>query len=233
MSSTLRIKRRAVGGAAGAPVSLAAAELAFNEQDQTLYYGSGNSAGLATSIYAIGGPGAFALKGASGGPVLLNTLTASNSSSLSDLVSFTSTYQVYELQFINCIPAAASTAEIQVHSAGSFQTTGYLSSWVCSSATANTAGVATTTVYVPLSAVSAVSATVGGGVSGTVRVFNPSGTAAPKAWRASTYYCASASLGVVFDGAGCWNSTGAIDGFQFLFSAGNITSGLIKIYGLP
>ena len=41
MANTLRIKRRAAGGAAGAPASLANAELAFNEQDNTLYYGTG------------------------------------------------------------------------------------------------------------------------------------------------------------------------------------------------
>jgi hypothetical protein len=61
MSNTLRIKRRAAGGAAGAPTSLANAELAFNEQDNTLYYGAGTggAGGSATSVIAIGGPGAF------------------------------------------------------------------------------------------------------------------------------------------------------------------------------
>jgi hypothetical protein len=59
MADTLRIKRRPVGGAAGPPASLAAAELAYNEQDDKLYYGKGNSGGLATSIIAIGGPGAM------------------------------------------------------------------------------------------------------------------------------------------------------------------------------
>lgn len=59
MANTIRIKRRAVGGAAGAPASLAAAELAYNEQDDTLYYGKGDSGGNATSIPAIGGPGAY------------------------------------------------------------------------------------------------------------------------------------------------------------------------------
>ena len=38
MANTVRIKRRAAGGAAGAPSSLQNAELAFNEQDDTLYY---------------------------------------------------------------------------------------------------------------------------------------------------------------------------------------------------
>ena len=61
MANTLRIKRRAAGGAAGAPAGLENAELAFNEQDDTLYYGkgSGGAGGTATQVIAIGGPGAF------------------------------------------------------------------------------------------------------------------------------------------------------------------------------
>ena len=60
MANTLRIKRRASGDA-GAPSSLANAELAFNEVDDTLYYGegTGGAGGTATSILAIGGSGAF------------------------------------------------------------------------------------------------------------------------------------------------------------------------------
>jgi len=59
VADTLRIKRRLVGGAAGAPSSLRNAELAFNEQDNTLYYGKGDSGGNATSVIAVGGSGAF------------------------------------------------------------------------------------------------------------------------------------------------------------------------------
>lgn len=60
MANTVRIKRRVSGGT-GAPSSLANAELAFNEVDSTLYYGvgTGGVGGSATSILAIGGPGAF------------------------------------------------------------------------------------------------------------------------------------------------------------------------------
>ncbi len=62
MSSTLRIRRRAAGGAVGAPASMANAELAYNEQDNILYYGfgTGGAGGTATSAVPIGGPGAFA-----------------------------------------------------------------------------------------------------------------------------------------------------------------------------
>jgi len=60
--ATLRIKRRASGGGAGAPSSLANAELAFNEQTSVLYYGTGTggAGGTATQVIAIGGSGAFA-----------------------------------------------------------------------------------------------------------------------------------------------------------------------------
>lgn len=61
MANTIRIKRRANGGGAGAPASLANAELAFNEQTNVLYYGSGTggAGGTATTVLAIGGSGAF------------------------------------------------------------------------------------------------------------------------------------------------------------------------------
>jgi hypothetical protein len=60
MANTLRIKRRASGGT-GAPSTLANAELAFNEVDNTLYYGkgTGGAGGSATTIEAIAGNGAF------------------------------------------------------------------------------------------------------------------------------------------------------------------------------
>lgn len=64
MANTLRIKRRASGGSTGAPSSLENAELAYNESDSgngILYYGlgTGGAGGSATSVIAIGGPGAF------------------------------------------------------------------------------------------------------------------------------------------------------------------------------
>ena len=61
MSNTIRIKRRANGGGAGAPSSLANAELAFNEQTNVLYYGTGTggAGGTASAIIPIAGNGAF------------------------------------------------------------------------------------------------------------------------------------------------------------------------------
>lgn len=60
MANAIRIKKRAAGGAAGAPASLRSSELAFNEQDNVLYYGYGDDGNAnATSIVSIGGVGAF------------------------------------------------------------------------------------------------------------------------------------------------------------------------------
>ena len=63
MSNIVRIKRR-TSGSAGAPSSLENAELAFNEVDNTLYYGegTGGAGGSASSILAIAGDGAFVNK---------------------------------------------------------------------------------------------------------------------------------------------------------------------------
>ena len=85
MANTVRIKRRLAGGAAGAPASLQNAELAFNEQDSTLYYGvgTGGGGGSATSILSIAGPGAFATLG--------TTQTITGDKTLSGIISLTAT----------------------------------------------------------------------------------------------------------------------------------------------
>jgi len=63
MANTIRIKRRSGTGATGAPSSLKNAELAYNEADDTLYYGKGaDGSGDATSIPAIAGSGAYVTK---------------------------------------------------------------------------------------------------------------------------------------------------------------------------
>lgn len=64
MANAIRIKKRAAGGAAGAPASLRSSEIAFNEQDNTLYYGYGDDGSAnATSVISIAGSGAFVTLG--------------------------------------------------------------------------------------------------------------------------------------------------------------------------
>jgi Chaperone of endosialidase len=72
-----------VGGAAGAPATLAAAELAFNEQDNTLYYGKGNSSGVATSVVAIAGSGYLQNYVLKSGDTMTGALAISNTTASS------------------------------------------------------------------------------------------------------------------------------------------------------
>lgn len=63
MAQIIKLKRRAGGGAAGAPAALKTTEPAYNETDDTLYIGYGDDgAGNATSVRAIAGAGTFATR---------------------------------------------------------------------------------------------------------------------------------------------------------------------------
>ena len=62
MSNIIRIKKRSASGAAGAPAALSPSELAYNENDNKLYYGFGDNGSTppsASSIIVIGGAGGF------------------------------------------------------------------------------------------------------------------------------------------------------------------------------
>lgn len=74
---TLRIKRRATGGASGAPSSLAIGEPAYSEVDNILYIGTTGS------VLAMGGTGAFC--------TLTSTQTISGAKTFSAGVTFSST----------------------------------------------------------------------------------------------------------------------------------------------
>lgn len=163
--------------------------------------------------------------------VLLNTLTASNSATLSDTTSLTSSFSEYEIVFENIVAATAGgqQLELQVHSGGAFQTTSYLTNMLhCGNGASS---VTNPTTFIPLTAAGAVLST-GQGFSGTFRVSTPSGTTAPKNWYGQGTLN-NGSVGFNEIGSGCWNGgNGAVDGFQVLFGTGNIASGTIKVYGL-
>lgn len=87
MSNIIRLKRRAAGGAAGAPATLKTSEVAYNETDNVLYIGFGDDGnGNATTIIALAGEGLFATKAyvndavgnAGGGDMLQSVYDADN-----------------------------------------------------------------------------------------------------------------------------------------------------------
>ena len=82
----MRIKRRALGGASGAPNSLSQSELAYSEVDQILYIGQGT--GGSATVVAIGGPGSYLTKA-------LAASTYATTSSLSSYLTTASASSTY------------------------------------------------------------------------------------------------------------------------------------------
>jgi hypothetical protein len=175
----------------------------------------------------------------SGCRVLLATLTASASATIDDQTAcasancITSTYNDYELVFENILPANNNTTcEIRVHSqsgGAGFKAATYLSTAVFGSTSGVSASAANFTTFIPCSQTTNV-ANSGAGVSGHIRIYNPSASSNPVQWE-GRFVNINSTMQVNGVG-GAWNTNAAIDGFQVLFSAGNITSGSVKIYGL-
>lgn len=161
--------------------------------------------------------------------VLLNTLTASSSISLSDTTSFTGTYTSYQIVFSGILPnIGATSCLVRVHSGGTFQATSYLSTYG-----GNAGGGAffgnSSTVSVPCSDLASTS-TSGGGISGTIVLYNPSTSALHNLMGDFTYFNGTSITRIV--SGGYWNSVAVVDGIQISFTAGGVQLGTIKIYGV-
>lgn len=128
----IRIKRRAAGGASGAPSALLTSELAFNEVDGIFYIGYGDDgSGSATSVRAIGGAihathqdVADAVAGAGAGSVTSVGLSAPTGFSVTNspvtgsgtiTVSYATGYQAYTTAEANRLAGIADGANNYAH----------------------------------------------------------------------------------------------------------------------
>lgn len=171
--------------------------------------------------------------------VLLNTLTASGSATLSDTTSLTATYSQYEIVFSQIIPATNGAApQFQVHSGGTFKSTGYLNGCFQIIGGTNGGCTAASSVNIALAPNSTATDAVNNpknttpGMSGVLRLSNPSASQITNISVNMGFLNAANAAGVLVMANGFWNTAGAIDGFQFAFNTGNITSGTIKVYGI-
>lgn len=173
------------------------------------------------------------------GRVLLVTLTASASATLADTTNLTSTYALYVFELENILPAtdgAYLNARVSIDAGSSWISTANYNG----TAIAYDAGVATnsqidgTSLYLGGS-VGIENTAAQGGICGTLYFVNPAGTTAYKRLSGilSEYYSSAtpALFPIVFTGQ-YKGATTAINGIQFYFSSGNITSGKIRIYGI-
>ena len=177
----------------------------------------------------------------SGAMVLIKTLTASSSSTLSFVhgssdVVLDSTYPIYVFKFINCHPDASDAQfgfQVSVNGGSSYG--------VAITSTAIEAfhgGVQyggnndlaqgtglqfiTNTVYHSRAEES---------MNGTLHLFNPSSTTFVKHWMSRASRMNNTNFAEHLH-AGYVNSTSAVNAVQFKFANGNISTGTIKLYGI-
>ncbi len=172
------------------------------------------------------------------GKVLIQTQTASASSTLDFTTGLDDTYDAFLIELSNIVPGTDdSQLQMLVGTGGgpTYQTSSY--QW---SATQHIAGAVgniggSAQAFMGLttsSSTDAVGSASGEHYSGTVSFDNPEATIYP-IFRFQGAYIRAASNNVVsVVGCGCYFSSTAITGIRFKFSAGTIASGRISLYGL-
>ena len=182
-----------------------------------------------------------------GSMTLIKTLTASSSSTLSFVdgsssVVLDNTYPIYIFKFINCHPA--TNTALLTFQADTGTNTNYNQTMTTTVFRANQAeddgGAAMS--YRPSSDQAqgtsfqeisqAISNDNDSGVSGVLKIFNPSSSVFVKHFigKTNTAQATPNSQATYF--AGYFNTTTALTRFQFKMSSGNIDSGTIKLYGI-
>tara|TARA_R100001163_G_C4963250_1_gene126170 strand:- start:39 stop:641 length:603 start_codon:yes stop_codon:yes gene_type:complete len=176
-----------------------------------------------------------------GSMTLLQTQTASSSSTIDFTSNIDSTYDVYVFKFIDIHPSSASQFEFQGSTNGGSSYGVTITSTTFStqhdegdsSTNLNYAGgrdLAQSTSFQSLT--HSVKTDNDSSTNGTLQIFNPSSTTFVKHW-ISTFNFMNTDPGTqnVYH-AGYFNTTSAINGIQFKFNSGNIDSGVIKLYGI-
>jgi len=185
---------------------------------------------------------------AEGSMVLIKTLTASTSDTLSfvdgaDDVVLDSTYPIYKFEFINIHPDTDdANFTFQANVAGG---SGYNETITSTAFRANhdegdsetslayfpSRDQAQGTAFQPLDA-GGISSDNDHCISGTLQIFSPSSTTFVKHFIARSVHAHHGNY--TFDNyiAGYFNTTSAIDEIQFKLESGNMDSGKIKLYGI-
>jgi hypothetical protein len=212
-----------VGGTAGAPTRLAA----------------GTSGGVLTS----NGPGvapSYQPGGGGGGGVLvlLGAQTASSSAELDFTSLITSTYNKYVLEFENILPATSGASlllQVSTNNGSSWDTTSGHYEWAANFSVSGAAQAAqgSTSAAAMTIAQNVYSLSGDGGLCGTMSLYLPLNASQFKfaiALVASSVTSNSDQL-CIQSMTGRYRQSAAYNAFRILFSAGNIASGTVRVYG--
>ena len=179
----------------------------------------------------------------SGGAItLLQTQTASSSSTIDFTSNIDSTYDVYCFKFYDCHPQN-DNVDFQVNfstDGGSNYNVTKTSSFFA--AYQNESGSATSLTYASdndlaqSTGFQMLNDGVGNGNDescvGTLKLYNPSSTTFVKHYIATSHRYYYLDYAIVDYVAGYCNTTSAVNSVRFKFESGNIDSGVIKLYGI-
>lgn len=177
--------------------------------------------------------------GGGGGLVLLGTQTAANSAALSFAGIITSTYDEYVFEFLNLVPATNATylaMRCSTNGGSSYDTTSGAYQWagnfIVPGAVANQGNGFTNEIRLAQSISSTASR---GGANGSAKIINPlSSTHDKHVLSHCSVRSASNSNQISHQpGAGFYESATPVDAVTFFMGSGNITSGVIRAYGVP
>ena len=174
-------------------------------------------------------------------PTLLATLTASNSASLSDTTSLTSTYKSYEFRFINMLPATDGQTlffNVSIDGGANWKTDTaykYVFEETYTGVTSGGSAFSGTNAFGTIDNGTSNSAT-NGGMCGIMRVINPANASGHKRFLVdvgTSYTSGSLLQSHMFGFTAYTGVTSAINAIKFAYASGNITSGSIEIWGIP
>ena len=183
----------------------------------------------------------------SGAMTLIKTLTASSSATLSFVhgtsdVVLDSTYPIYVFKFYNIHPSNTSDPEFQVNfrdgstAYDAIKTTTFFYTYHGEDGSSGELSYAAAADLAQSTEPQRIASDVQGdndsSTSGTLYLYNPSSTTFVKHFMSTSSVSHGQPAAFSAYVAGYCNVTAAIDGVQFSFSAGNIDSGVIKLFGI-
>lgn len=177
------------------------------------------------------------LLGLPGSYAFLGSATASTSATLDFTSLITSTYDFYVFEFEDIRPATSSTNFLIRTSSnnGSSYDSGasnytYAGNLTIATPTNTAIG---STGATSLQIATSIANTAAGALSGTLKLYNPLGTVSNKNITSQISFIDGSGAGQASQTmSGQRASTSAVNAVRFLMTSGNITSGVIKMYGI-
>lgn len=170
------------------------------------------------------------------GLVLLEQHTASSSASLDFTSCISSTYDDYQLELIQLVPASDGVSfgiRVSTDGGSTYVSSADYSSWILRFGSGgSTAGGGTGLTFINMFHGDSMSNNSNWGLSGNIKLFNPLSASSYKLVSGQLVTLNQSGSRACIIANGAYESTTAVNAFQFIMSSGNIASGTIRVYGI-